>query len=84
MTETSLAMLPGPNRFLVRALELGLAGFDKGQAKPLVATDPDADRMGTPISHNGDYVLLPVTRWASCLWIGFTMVEERGEKPYKG
>ena len=47
-----------PNPEFREALELALKLA--GEVKPnlVVATDPDADRMGTAIPHDGDYVLI--------------------------
>lgn len=47
-----------PNPEFREALDLGLKLADKVKPNLLVATDPDADRMGTAIPHDGDYVLL--------------------------
>ena len=47
-----------PNPEFREALELGLKLADEVKPNLLVATDPDADRMGTAIPHDGDYVLL--------------------------
>ena len=71
-----------PNPEFREALELGLKLADKVKPNLLVATDPDADRMGTAIPHNGDYVLLSGNEMGVLLmdWL-LTMAEERGEKP---
>lgn len=47
-----------PNPEFRKTWNLGLQLADKVKPNLLVATDPDADRMGTAIPHNGDYVLL--------------------------
>lgn len=47
-----------PNPEFREAFELGLKLADKVKPNLLVATDPDADRMGSAIPHGGDYVLL--------------------------
>lgn len=47
-----------PNPEFREALDLGLKLADKVKPNLLVATDPDADRMGSAIPHKGDYVLL--------------------------
>ncbi len=47
-----------PNPEFREALELALKLADKVKPNLLVATDPDADRMGTAIPHDGDYVLI--------------------------
>ena len=71
-----------PNPEFREALELGLKLADKVKPNLLAATDPDADRMGTAIPHNGDYVLLSGNEMGVLLmdWL-LTMAEERGEKP---
>ncbi len=47
-----------PNPEFKEALELGLKLASETQADLLIATDPDADRVGAAIRHNGDYVQL--------------------------
>ena len=47
-----------PNPEFREALELALKLADEKKPKLVVATDPDADRMGTAIPHNGEYKLL--------------------------
>lgn len=47
-----------PNPEFRETWKLGLKLADEVKPHLLVATDPDADRMGTAIPHNGDYVLL--------------------------
>ena len=47
-----------PNPEFREALELGLKLCDEVKPDLLLATDPDADRMGTAIPHNGEYKLL--------------------------
>jgi phosphoglucomutase len=47
-----------PNPEFREALELALKLADEVKPNLLVATDPDADRMGTAIPHDGDYVLI--------------------------
>ena len=47
-----------PNPEFREALDLALKLADEVQPKLVVATDPDADRMGTAIPHNGEYVLI--------------------------
>ena len=47
-----------PNPEFREALELALKLADEVKPKLVVATDPDADRMGTAIPHNGEYVLI--------------------------
>ena len=47
-----------PNPEFREALELALKLADEKKPKLVVATDPDADRMGTAIPHDGEYKLL--------------------------
>ena len=69
-----------PNPEFREALELGLKLADEVKPNLLVATDPDADRMGTAIPHDGDYVLLSGNEMGVLLmdWLA-TMARERGE-----
>ena len=52
------ATCPYPNPEIREALELGLRLCDEVRPDLLVATDPDADRVGIAVPHGGDYVLL--------------------------
>lgn len=47
-----------PNPEFREALDLALQLAEKVKPNLVVATDPDADRMGTAIPHDGDYVLI--------------------------
>lgn len=47
-----------PNPEEPEALEAGIAEMEKRKADLLIATDPDADRMGVVISHHGKPVIL--------------------------
>ncbi|OUP39181.1 phospho-sugar mutase [Olsenella sp. An188] len=69
-----------PNPEFREALELGLKLADEVKPNLLVATDPDADRMGTAIPHDGDYVLLSGNEMGVLLmdWLA-TMARNRGE-----
>ena len=49
---------PYPNPEFREALERGLALCDKVHPDLMLATDPDADRMGVAVPHDGDYKLL--------------------------
>lgn len=49
---------PSPNPEFREALELGLSYCDKVRPDLLVATDPDADRVGIAVRHAGEYKLL--------------------------
>ena len=54
----SFSTCPYPNPEERAALELGLALCEKVRPDLLIATDPDADRVGIAVSDGGDYVLL--------------------------
>ena len=49
---------PYPNPEKAEALALGIKTARAAGADILIATDPDADRVGTAVLHNGEYVLL--------------------------
>ena len=69
-----------PNPEFREALDLALRLAEEVKPNLVVATDPDADRMGTAIPHDGDYVLLSGNEMGVLLmdWLA-TMAEERGE-----
>ena len=71
-----------PNPEFREALQLALDLADKVKPNLVVATDPDADRMGTAIPHNGEYVLLSGNEMGVLLmdWL-VKMAEQRGEDP---
>jgi len=49
---------PYPNPEEKEALKLGVALSKKVSADLLLGTDPDCDRVGTAVRHNGEYILL--------------------------
>ena len=49
---------PYPNPEIREALELGLKCCDRVKPDLLLATDPDADRVGVAVPHAGEYKLL--------------------------
>lgn len=69
-----------PNPEFREALQLALDLAEKVKPNLVVATDPDADRMGTAIPHDGDYVLLTGNEMGVLLmnWLA-TMAADRGE-----
>ena len=69
-----------PNPEFREALELALNLAEEVKPNLVVATDPDADRMGTAIPHDGDYVLLSGNEMGVLLmdWLA-TMARDRGE-----
>lgn len=71
-----------PNPEFREALQLALDLAEKVKPNLVIATDPDADRMGTAIPHNGEYKLLTGNEMGVLLmdWL-IKMAEERGEDP---
>lgn len=69
-----------PNPEFREALDLGLKLCDEVKPDLLLATDPDADRMGTAIPHDGEYKLLSGNEMGILLmdWLA-TMKREAGE-----
>ena len=69
-----------PNPEFRAALDLALKLAEEVKPNLVVATDPDADRMGTAIPHDGDYVLLSGNEMGVLLmdWLA-TMAKDRGE-----
>ena len=69
-----------PNPEMRDSLKLGLELCDKVKPDLLLATDPDADRMGTAIPHGGEYKLLTGNEMGILLmdWLA-TMKKEAGE-----
>lgn len=47
-----------PNPEFKEAMELGLALAEKNKSDILIGTDPDSDRVGVAVRHNGNYNLL--------------------------
>lgn len=58
MPDGNFPTCPSPNPEIWEALELGLKLCKKTQPDLLLATDPDADRVGVAIPHDGDYTIL--------------------------
>ncbi|MGI6230035.1 MAG: phospho-sugar mutase [Tractidigestivibacter sp.] len=71
-----------PNPEFREALQLALDLADKVKPNLVVATDPDADRMGTAIPHDGNYVLLTGNEMGVLMmdWL-IKMAIDRGEDP---
>lgn len=69
-----------PNPEFRAALDLALKLAEEVKPNLVVATDPDADRMGTAIPHDGDYVLLSGNEMGVLLmdWLA-NMAKENGE-----
>ena len=71
---------PYPNPEIRQALERGLALCQKVKPDLLVATDPDADRTGIAVAHEGEYVLLTGNEVGALLLdYECSKAEERGE-----
>ncbi|RRF99898.1 MAG: phospho-sugar mutase [Coriobacteriaceae bacterium] len=71
-----------PNPEFREALQLALDLAEKVKPNLVVATDPDADRMGTAIPHDGEYKLLTGNEMGVLLmdWL-CKMAKDRGEDP---
>ena len=71
-----------PNPEFREALQLALDLAEKVKPNLVVATDPDADRMGTAIPHNGEYKLLTGNEMGVLMmdWL-IKMAIDRGEDP---
>ena len=71
-----------PNPEFRAALELALKLAEEVKPNLVVATDPDADRMGTAIPHAGEYKLLSGNEMGVLLmdWL-IKMAEANGEDP---
>lgn len=71
---------PYPNPEVREALELGLALCEESRSDLLLATDPDADRVGIAVAHNGKYQLLTGNE-VGVLLLDYVcnMLETRGE-----
>ena len=69
-----------PNPEFREARDLALKLAEEVKPNLVVATDPDADRMGTAIPHDGDYVLLSGNEMGVLLmeWLA-NMAKENGE-----
>lgn len=71
---------PYPNPEIRQALERGLALCNDVHPDLLVATDPDADRTGIAVAHEGSYVLLSGNEVGALLMDYLcTKAEEHGE-----
>ena len=71
-----------PNPEFREALQMALDLAEKVKPNLVVATDPDADRMGTAIPHNGEYKLLTGNEMGVLMmdWL-IKMAIDRGEDP---
>lgn len=73
---------PYPNPEKREALSLGLEYAKKHDADVFIATDPDADRVGVAVKHNGDYTILTGNEMGLCL-LSYVLEErkQRGTLP---
>ena len=71
-----------PNPEFREALQMALDLAEKVKPNLVVATDPDADRMGTAIPHNGEYKLLTGNEMGVLMmdWL-IKMAIDHGEDP---
>ncbi len=58
LPDPDFSTCPFPNPEEKEALALGLELMKEKDADLLLATDPDCDRVGTAVKHNGEYVLV--------------------------
>jgi len=58
VTDPDFSTVKTPNPEEKEAFELAIALGKKNQAEILIATDPDADRVGVAVFNNGEYILL--------------------------
>lgn len=75
---------PSPNPEIEEALRLGIDQMMATSFDLLLATDPDADRLGVVVNHKGKPVILTGNQIASIAaeWI-FQRLSERGKMPQK-
>lgn len=74
-----------PNPEEESALALGIAALEKNEADLLIATDPDADRVGVAVRHHGETCLLNGNQIASiCLNHICEALKKQGRMPAKG
>lgn len=57
-SDENFTTCPYPNPEEKEALKLGVALCEKTGADLLLGTDPDCDRVGTAVKHNGEYILV--------------------------
>ncbi|MCX7625780.1 MAG: phospho-sugar mutase [Candidatus Sumerlaeaceae bacterium] len=74
-----------PNPEERAAMELALALAEKVNADLVLATDPDADRLGVAVRHEGEYHLLTGNQLGSLLtWYICSTLKEQGRLPSNG
>ncbi|MBQ5320695.1 MAG: phospho-sugar mutase [Oscillospiraceae bacterium] len=73
---------PYPNPEIKEALEIGIAQFERENADLLIATDPDADRVGTALIKNGKVRLISGNEMGVLLlWYIINRKKEMGTLP---
>lgn len=74
-----------PNPENTEAFEMAIAYGEKHNADILIATDPDADRLGVAVKHDGEYHLLTGNQTGAIL-VDYVlrMRKEQGTLPEKG
>lgn len=76
----NFSTLKSPNPEDARAFELAIEYGKKYDADILIATDPDADRMGIAIKHNGEYILLTGNQTGAILLDYLAKYKKHGPK----
>ena len=67
---------PKPNPEVREALEEGIKVCKEYDADILIATDPDCDRVGTAVKHNGEYVLISGNEMG-CLLLNYILEQRK-------
>ena len=71
----NFATCPKPNPEVREALVEGLQVCKEYDADILIATDPDCDRVGTAVKHNGEYVLITGNEMG-CLLLNYILEQK--------
>ena len=72
----NFATCPKPNPEVREALQEGLLVCKEYDADILIATDPDCDRVGTAVKHNGEYVLITGNEMG-CLLLNYLLEQKK-------
>ncbi len=83
--DPNFSTVKSPNPENKEAFEMAIQYGKKHNADILIATDPDADRLGVAVKHNGEYLLLTGNQTGAILvdYILRTR-QEKGTLPEKG